>query len=223
MSAVQPQVKPARYTVATMGFDRGERRALQGVLGLSEQCTARFSSFVAAPHEHPDIVIVNGDAPRAVQHWSRFEHSAQWKNVCPVFLTRNPDALQVRYVLGRPALATLLLTLLEHVVTENHGFVPPIDRVVRDPVVLLSPGEVAALTQSGVTTMPNGHTPEPMRVLAIVDSLTLRIQMKRALAKIGAHVDFAGSGGRAFQRIETHCYASIFLDGGLAGEDAYDI
>jgi CheY-like chemotaxis protein len=184
----------AAYTVATLGFSRGERRALRRVLAISEDGVPTFRSFDAALRRYPHIVMVNSESSAARQKWKHFERTARRKNVSAVFISREPDTQSERYVLGRPVLPILMLTLLEHVVSEDHGFVR-------------------------TSSMSRRET----RVLAVVDRLPLRIQFKKALAPIGVHLDFAGTGERASARIEAHRYGLIFVDGELCGGDAYDL
>jgi hypothetical protein len=112
------------YTVATLGLESDERRAVHSALALSEHGTPTFCSFVPTPTRHPHIVIVNGDSPEAVRMWRRRERSIRRQNICAIFLSRLPDLRRERYVLGRPLLPLLLLALLEHVAIKHHGSVP---------------------------------------------------------------------------------------------------
>jgi hypothetical protein len=113
------------YTVATLGLESDERRAVRSALALSEHGVPTFRSFVPATTRGPHIVIVNGDSPEAIRMWRRRERSARNQDSCAIFLTRLPDTRRERYVLARPPLPLLLLALLEHVVVKHHGFVPP--------------------------------------------------------------------------------------------------
>jgi CheY-like chemotaxis protein len=182
------------YTVATLGFNRGERRALRRVLAISEDGAPTFRAFDAALRRFPHIVIVNSESSAARQKWQHFERTACRKNVSAVFVSRKPDTERERYVLGRPIVPILMLTLLEHVAGEDHGFVR-------------------------TSSAPRGEA----RVLAVVDRLPLRIQLKKVLVPIGAQLDFAGTGERASARIEAQRYGLILVDGELCGGNAYDL
>ena len=59
--------------------------------------------------------------------------------------------------------------------------------------------------------------------LVVDDSLPVRVQMRAGLSSIVARVDFAETGARALQLVETRAYAMIFLDITLPDEDAYEI
>jgi len=114
------------YTVATLGLESDERRAVHSALALSEHGAPTFRSFVPATMARcPHVVIVNGDSPEAVRMWRRRERAARSPDSCAIFLSRLPDTRRERYVLDRPPLPLLLLALLEHVVTRHHGFVRP--------------------------------------------------------------------------------------------------
>jgi CheY-like chemotaxis protein len=182
------------YAVATLGFRRSERRALRRVLEISEDGVPTFRAFDAALRRYPHIVMVNSESPAALEKWNHFERSARRKNVSAVFISRTPDAQHERYVLGRPVLPVLMLTLLEHVASEDHGFVR-------------------------TSSAPRAEA----RVLAIVDRLPLRIQLKKVLEPTGTRLDFAGTGERVSARIEAHRYGLIFVDSELCGENAYDL
>ena len=59
--------------------------------------------------------------------------------------------------------------------------------------------------------------------LVVDDSLPVRVQMRAGLSSIVARVDFAETGERALQLIDTYAYAIIFLDITLPEEGAYEI
>jgi two-component system, cell cycle response regulator len=221
---VPPVTRTAtRYSVATMGFDPIERRALKGVLAISEQHTPAFRHFVAVPHRYPHIVIVNGDDAEAMRKWNHFERSGKRKKVYAIFLSREPDAQGRQYVLPKPTQAASLLALLAHVVAENHGPVTVPGVRAREPLILLSTNETSQFVTRPTTPQPVEHARPRFPALVVENSLPLRIQLKRLLEQNGARVDFAGSGARALERIEGQRYAVILVDGGLCGEDGYDL
>jgi DNA-binding response OmpR family regulator len=59
--------------------------------------------------------------------------------------------------------------------------------------------------------------------LVVDDSLPTRVQMRGGLSSIVSRVDFAETGGRALELIDTRSYSMIFLDMTLPDEDAYEI
>jgi CheY-like chemotaxis protein len=182
------------YTVATLGFGRRERRTLHRVLAISEAGSPTFRPFEAGARRYPHIVIVNGDSPAAIQKWRHFERSARRKNVSAIFTSREPATHNERYVLARPVLPILMLTLLEHVAAEHHGFLKPAAR-----------------------------SPQETRILAIAASLSLRIRINEALEPIGARVDFAVTRERIYARIDAQRYSLVLLDTDPWGESAYDL
>jgi CheY-like chemotaxis protein len=138
-------VKAARaYSVATLGFESPERRALRGVLALSEQGEPIFRPFVEAPGKNPDAVIVNADEPNALRNAMSLKQSGRLRNVVPVFVSRAPEVAGARYLLTRPILPAQLLTLLEQVVIEEHGYVPLDTTDAQDRLIVLSTEEAVA-------------------------------------------------------------------------------
>jgi CheY-like chemotaxis protein len=138
-------VKAARaYSVATLGFESPERRALRGVLALSEQGEPIFRPFVEAPGKNPDAVIVNADEPNALRNAMGLKQSGRLRNVVPVFVSRAPEVAGARYLLTRPILPAQLLTLLEQVVIEEHGYVPLDTTDAQDRLIVLSTEEAVA-------------------------------------------------------------------------------
>ena len=83
-------------SVATVGFESPERRALRGVLALSEQGEPIFRPFVEAVDKSPDVIIVNADAPDALRLAMRLKRSAGQHPV-PVFVSRAPELAGARY------------------------------------------------------------------------------------------------------------------------------
>ena len=136
------------YSVATLGFESPERRALRGVLALSEQGEPIFRPFIEATDKNPDVVIVNADVPDALRLALRLKRSGQQRNVVPVFVSRAPELAGARYLLCRPIFPAQLLTLLEQVVVEEHGYVP-LDAVTpEDRLIVLSAEEAVAVVMA---------------------------------------------------------------------------
>jgi DNA-binding response OmpR family regulator len=65
--------------------------------------------------------------------------------------------------------------------------------------------------------------PPELSALVVDDSLPVRVQMREVLSSIASRVNFAETGERALELIDTHRYSIIFLDGTLPDEDAYEI
>src|SRR5689334_15763567 len=86
------------YSVATLGFASPERRAIRGVLGLTEQGAPIFRPYVEASNENPDIVVVNADDPDALRLGMGLKHSARHRRVTAIFVTRESDVMGARYM-----------------------------------------------------------------------------------------------------------------------------
>jgi hypothetical protein len=137
------------YTVATLGFESPERRAIRGVLALSEQGEPIFRPFVAAPDITPDVIIVNADEPDALRLAMKLKQSKRHRNVVPVFVSRAPELAGARYLLCRPIFPAQLLLLLEQVAVEEHGYVPLDAASSVDRLIVLSAEEAVAVVMAG--------------------------------------------------------------------------
>lgn len=227
-------VKPKQtFRVGWLGFDVQEQQMLRTLLALSECRTPTFTAYVQGESD-PHIVIVNADSPEAVANWRRYyQRPQQDTDVVPVYLTRCPRRTAPVYELGRPVVAAKLFALLEKVVTENHGFVAVAAVRPEDPLIVLTPNELSAEggMQSCATleqTARAGATIELRNVcdisaLVIDDSLPVQMQMLAALHPMAAHIDFADSGRRALEFLETSAYSMVFLDVLLPDTDSYEV
>lgn len=151
------------YSVATLGFESPERRALRGVLALSEQGEPIFRPFVAAPDETPDIVIVNADEPDALRLAMKLRQSGRHRNVVPVFVSRAPELDGARYLLSRPIFPAQLLSLLEQVVVEEHGYMPLGPAGLENRLIVLSAEEAVASVIAAAEKVVSGRELPPNR------------------------------------------------------------
>ena len=223
------------FRVGSLGFESHERQMLRNVLGISEGRTPTFKPFVQGEMTHPHVVIVNGDCPDAMAGWKTYcQRGTSGRHTIPIYLSREPMTGKAAYTLSRPIITTQLFDLLEQVVAENHGFQPNLACIPRDPLIVLSPEERSA--RGGVERAPaDGATtsadPEPIlpsaakeiTALVIDDSLPVQMQMLSALHPIAAHIDFADSGRRALQLLETGSYSVVFIDVVLPDFDSYEL
>jgi len=140
------------YSVATLGFDSPERRAIRGVLGLSEQGEPIFRPFVEAsnPNPNPHILVVNADNPEALRLGMSLKHSVRHRKVAAVFVSRAAEVPGARYMMRRPIFAADLLALLEQVAIEELGYVPLDGAGTEDRLIVLSTEEAVAAVVAGV-------------------------------------------------------------------------
>lgn len=188
----------ATYTVAAIGFERTERRAMRSLVAMAGDRQPSFKLFDKSLGGCPDLILVDADSPSAIRCWNKFRRAnAHLTSITPIFVGLNladlpcPDP----YVVQRPILPSHLLAALDRAVIEVHGFRPPAS-ILDEPAV---------------------------GALVVDDSPPVRVQMRGALSPIVSRVDFAESGARALEMIDTHRYSIIFLDCTLPGEDAHEI
>jgi hypothetical protein len=129
------------YSVATVGFESRERRAIRGVLALSEQGEPIFRPFVEAPNQNPHVVVVNADDPNSLRLGMRLQQTGRHGKVVAVFVSRAAEVAGARYVICRPVLAADLLALLEQVAIEELGYEPLEKAGVQDRLIVLSAEE----------------------------------------------------------------------------------
>jgi CheY-like chemotaxis protein len=223
------------YTIGVIGFDRSERRALRRVVGMAESRQPSFTPFDSSRGGYPHLIMIDADRPSAMRAWDRFRRANALRgSFSPIFIGRNPADVPFPdpYVLQRPILTTRLFSVLDQAAAEVHGFRAPLS--VTDDIVALTQQEIDN-TLATTTVLPasaavtpaesdeSDHTlgATPIHSLVVDDSLPVRVQMRSVLTPIAARVDFAETGERALELIQSHRYSVIFLDNTLPDRDAH--
>ena len=204
------------FTIASIGFDERDQNVLLTVVALSKNRLPCFMLFEATPDKKlADILIVNADKPDAVQRWNAYlklhQKTATISTLmaCEELPPTNPNDKN-RY-LKKPLAATRLLSVLEEVVTTEHGYTAP----------KAFEGDITSSGDPPVSGPAAGTN--SISALVVDDSLPVRIQMKKALQSIAGRVDFAETGEEAEEMIRNNTYSIVFLDVILPGVDGYDI
>jgi len=204
------------FTIASIGFDERDQNVLLTVVALAKTRLPRFVLFESSPDKKlADILIVNADKPDAVQRWNTYlklhQKTATISTimVCEEAPPSNPND-KTRYM-KKPLAATRLLSVLEEVVTTEHGYSAP----------QAFDGDITASGEAPVSGSATGSS--NISALVVDDSLPVRIQMKKALQNIAGRVDFAETGEEAEEMIRNNTYDIVFLDVILPGVDGYDI
>ena len=224
------------YTIGVIGFDRSERRALRRAVGMAESRQPSFAPFDSSQGGCPHLIMVDADRPSAMRAWDRFRRAnALRASFSPIFIGRNPADVPFPdpYVLQRPILTTRLFSVLDQAATEVHGFRPPAS--VTDDIVALTQQEIDNTLETTIVlptsaavppavSEEDGHANRATRIHSLVvdDSLPGRVQMRSVLTSVVARVDFAETGERALELVQSHCYSLIFLDNTLPDGDAYE-
>ena len=236
--------EPSTFTIGVIGFERAESRMLQQVVGLSEHRRPTFGPFNKEHGGCPHVVVVNADQRCAMDKWYDFRRAhAQHASFAPIFVSGRPSdsPRPGPYVLYRPILTTQLFSMLDHVVTEVHGYRPPSTTAPQGRLVALTqvekgPGSKAAAVSSELITVGRSLVPGATEsgrcspategVALMVDeslSARARLHMREVLSPIAGRVDFAESCAMALRFIDRYAYSVIFLDALLSDDDAYEI
>ena len=207
------------FAVASIGFENRDQNVLITVIALAKSRTPRFELFESMPDKGwADIVLVDADNPESVSRWDKYVKLNEKKGkvssimLCTDTPPENPND-PIRYI-GRPLIATRLLSILEDIAIKDHGFKAPLVFEGEDVDV----EEIDLDASTAFDGAKNG-----IRALVVDDSLPVRIQMKKALQNIAGEVDFAETGEKAQDLIGKNRYDIIFLDVILPGVDGYDI
>ncbi len=232
------------FTIGVIGFERAESRMLQQVVGLSEHRRPTFGPFNKERGGCPHVVVVNADQRCAMDKWNDFRRAhAPRASFAPIFVSGQPSESPRPgpYVLYRPILTTQLFSMLDHVVSEVHGYRPPFKTATQGRLVALTqvekgPGSKAAAVSSELITVGHSLSAGAMEsgrssaaaegVALMVDeslSARARLHMREMLAPIASRVDFAESGEMALRLIDRYAYSVILLDSLLSDDDAYEI
>ena len=108
-------------TVATIGLQLHEQSMLKCVFNLS---AAREQSYaLAAPDQTPDILLVDGDIPEAVNEWRlRCKSDQRLAGLPTVMVTKaEPPPAPDLYPLKRPIVASRVYTVLDPIAAQLRG------------------------------------------------------------------------------------------------------
>lgn len=213
------------YAVAVLGFEEKERVLFRNILLLSQQRPLEFRAFSPQREKFPSVVIVNGDSEPALRQWDAFRQANATAKVSFICLSRSAPPAGIRYALSRPFLATRLFSLLEKVVSEEHGYQAP-PAVADDNDLMMLAAEPAAQPAATLAAVPppraESAVPKTGKVLVVDDSLPVRIQLKSILDRIVPSVVFAETGEEALELAQKQAFDIIFLDLILPGIDGYE-
>jgi CheY-like chemotaxis protein len=161
----------ALFIVATVGFEERERNLLRDLLRISEYRTPTFRTLTRDSGLYPQIVIINADRPDALVKWQAYAKANEGKGrLSSVMWNRKPP--------GQPGPAELadLLTLLERVASEEHGYRPPAAVETEQRPFVLARGEpisaqpsarpASGPTPANTTTSSGTNTDQPADPLA---------------------------------------------------------
>ena len=112
---MKKMVSGEKVLVATFGLKGTEKRLMQTICMISEGRQRVYELLNADASEAPHIVIADGDNPRAMAAWIRFQSS--YPTVPGIMVARRPAEGSAELQVGRPIKATSLLELLDRMPT----------------------------------------------------------------------------------------------------------
>ena len=124
----------------------------------------------------------------------------------------NPRDTELLYI-KKPFIASRVLALLDQVSMSELD-------VAQDLAIAEGSDQTINRSLPIALAKPKKRT---ITALVVDDSLPVRIQMGLALRKFATHVDFAETGAKALEYIETDHYDIIFLDVILPDADGYEL
>ena len=104
-----------KILVATFGIKGTGKRLMQTICMISEGRRRVYELLNADASEAPHIVIADGDNPRAMAAWVRFQ--SNYPTVPAIMVARRPAEDSTDLQVGRPIKATGLLELLDRMST----------------------------------------------------------------------------------------------------------
>jgi CheY-like chemotaxis protein len=139
------------FMVATLGFEERERSMVRDLLRISEYRTPTFRALLKDSGQSPHIVLINADRPDALAKWEAYHRANAGKGRLPAVMwsrkplaAPSPPAQAHKYTLTAPAVLSHLFTLLERVVSEEHGFRPPVATDTGQRMFVMSTEELTA-------------------------------------------------------------------------------
>lgn len=200
--------------IEVFGLSPREVRILQAICILSQERPRVYLLKTPDGEQQADFAVVDGDDPRAMAAWQRFQASHP---MLPLVMVGKSSKLDwPGFQIGRPLLATRLLALFDQVklTNERPAFVLP-DAETPSPA-----GTSAPLQEE--TSFASGKI-QYSSALVVDDSFPIRRQMQIELRPFVGHVDLAEDAEQAIELIASRRYDIIFLDVVLPGMDGYKL
>jgi CheY-like chemotaxis protein len=162
------------FMVATLGFEERERSMVRDLLRISEYRTPTFRALVKDSGQPPHIVIINADRPDALAKWETYQRANAGKGrLPPVMWSRkpltpsSPPAQAHKYTLTGPAVLSHLFTLLERVVSEEHGFRRPVATDTGQRMFVMSAEELTVGQSAAEQTRDQSAAPQYIATVVI--------------------------------------------------------
>lgn len=194
------------FVVEILGFASREARLLSRIGSLTAG-RGRCYEFQEEPRRRPDIVVVDGGNPGALDAW-------QWaygsRGIPTVFLSANAEGPQGYRHMKLPLVPTRLLSLLDDITINDLGYLPE---------VKIGDAQSVAPRACSIAARTDGGLP----VLVVDDSVTVRKQMELCLSSLGLAVTLCETGEEAVEVLATKGFRLVFLDVVLPGIDGYQV
>ena len=180
-----------------LGLEDREVRVLKSIFTLSPHLKEHYVLTGSSELKKADLVLVNADSPRAVEHWSKVARVN--KLATPLTFSAIGKTVGDIVPLKLPIRLSRLIEALEEVVRE--------------------------ITHLKVPESTSGNE-APLRVLIVDDSYPVRKYMEQKIADIAEvpiQLSFSASGEEALVKCKGREYDIVFLDVMMEGIDGYKV
>lgn len=213
-----------------VGLSDQDTRLLRSICAVSSARPISYSMMEPSSAGFPDILIVEGNNPRALQMWER-----EWAHtgIPTLFFDVYGKDSPTRAHFARPLSPMKLLLKLdflaqsaptEHAVTGGSVSAPGAPR--HDPAAppQMRIGGGAPAQQVSHSPQASAPAASKARALVVDDSSTIRKQLEICLGSAGISCALAEDGTQALERVGKETFDVIFLDIDLpGGMNGYDI
>lgn len=182
-----------------LGLDRRDALVIESLFRQDPQLSERYVYGPGQSHDPVDLVFVNADEPTAMVELAMLRQR-------------------------QPGITAIMVSAQEQL---PGGIAPHLRRPLnfRDSVAILN--AITSTDPHTGSTAPVSRAPNELRVLVVDDSFPARQFMKFKLEELAGNtlsvrVDFADSGEKAVQCVESVAYDLVFLDVVMPGIDGYE-
>ena len=208
------------HSIALCGLTARDSRLLEIVIN---RATAGRHAFHAAQAENcaePRVAIVDAASPLSLELYQ--EVLQRHPGLISVTISDHGMAGDTRYRIERKSLFLNVMRVLEDLA--EHEFVG--SKIAAHPNAAAAPTPAptgAAAAPEAAFVEGRAGEPQPLTALVVDDSLTVREQMRQALARVGIGCDLAESAEAAMQLLEHRSYTLAFLYVVMPGTDGFEL
>lgn len=204
------------HTVALCGLTARDARLLETVINRAGGGQHAFQAVAAETAQGPRIAIVDAGSPISLKQYQELRDRNP--QLVSVTISDHGMAGDSRYRIERKSLFLQVVKTLQELAEYELG----------GSKVSAHPAANSALAQkqtlrSVKPAAPTQDESNPLIALVVDDSLTVREQLRQALARLGIASDQADSAEAAMELLSKRTYSLTFLDVVMPGTDGYEL